>query len=131
MNKLILIGNLTSDPELRGTPSGNTVCSFGLAVNDRKGGNEATMFFRVSAWGKMGEMCNTYLAKGKKVFVAGPMSCRTYSKSDGSTGVSLEITANDVEFLSPREEKAPGGYFPAPTVPQGGMTPVETDELPF
>ena len=89
------------------------------------------MFFRVSAWGKMGEMCNTYLAKGKKVFVAGPMSCRTYNKNDGSTGVSLEITANDVEFLSPREEKGAGGYIPAPTLPKTDFTPVETDELPF
>lgn len=131
MNKLILIGNLTSDPELKGTPSGDMVCSFGLAVNDRKGGNEATMFFQVSVWRKLGENCKTYLSKGKKVFVSGPMSCRTYRKSDGSTGVSLEITATDVEFLSPREEKGTAGYFPAPAVPQGGMTPVETNELPF
>ena len=69
MNKLILIGNLTSSPELKGTPSGKQVCSFGLAVNDRKGGEDTTMFFRVSVWGKLGEMCQTYLAKGKKVFV--------------------------------------------------------------
>ena len=131
MNKIILIGNLTSDPELRGTPTGHKVCSFGIAVNDRRGGEQNTQFFRVSVWDKMGESCQTYLSKGKKVFVSGPLTVRTYSKHDGSTGVSLEITANDVEFLSPREEKGAGGYFPAPTVPQGSMTPVETDELPF
>jgi single-strand DNA-binding protein len=135
MNKIILIGNLTSAPELKGTQTGNKVCSFGLAVNDRRGGEQNTQFFRVSAWDRMGESCMTYLTKGKKVFVSGPLTVRMYSKSDGSTGVSLEVTANDVEFLSPRDDSA--GYAPtpsyaAPTPPQPSEPmPVETDELPF
>ena len=130
MNKIILIGNLTSPPELKGTQSGQTVCSFGLAVNERRGGQEQTQFFRISAWGKLGENCKTYLDKGKKVFVAGPLTARTYNKSDGSTGVSLEVTANDIEFLSPRDASA--GHYPAPTIyPPSAPMPVETDELPF
>lgn len=127
MNKIILIGNLTSAPEIKGTPSGNTVCSFGVADNDRRGG---TQFYRVSAWGKMGEMCHQYLAKGRKVFVSGPLTVRTYSKHDGSTGVSLEVTASDVEFLTPRGDADDSQYI-APSVAESGMTAVQTDELLF
>lgn len=131
MNKLIIIGNITSNPEMRGTPAGHNVCSFGVAVNDRRGGQDNTTFFRVSAWNKLGESCMTYLQKGKKVMVCGSVSARGYSKSDGTVGVSLEINANEVEFLSPRE----GGYErqerAAIQNEMTDMTPVETDELPF
>ena len=131
MNKIILIGNLTSDPEIKGTATGSTVCSFGLAVNDRKGGQDNTQFFRVSAWGKLGETCKTYLGKGRKAFVSGPLTARTYTKHDGSTGVSLEVTAQDVEFLSPRDgyEQQEREAIRNETSP--GMIPVETSELPF
>lgn len=132
MNKIILIGNLTSVPELKGTQTGHKVCSFGLAVNDRRGGDQNTQFFRVSVWDRMGESCMTYLSKGKKVFVSGPLTVRTYSKHDGSTGVSLEVTANDVEFLSPRDDAAAAPVYNAPPPPQpSAPMPVETDELPF
>ncbi|MGN1367347.1 MAG: single-stranded DNA-binding protein [Aristaeellaceae bacterium] len=132
MNKLILIGNLTSDPELKGTESGHKVCTFGLAVNDRRGGEQQTQFFRVSAWDRTGEACMTYLKKGKKAFVSGPLTCRTYSKHDGSTGVSLEVTANDVEFLSPREESPSHGMPGTSGMPYpSGMTEVDPPDLPF
>lgn len=130
MNKLIIIGNVTSNPELKATPSGHTVCSFGVAVNERRGGKDETTFFRVSAWKKLAETCQTYLQKGKKVMVCGPVSARGYSKSDGTVGVSLEINANEVEFLSPRED----GYERqerAAIQNEPQMTPVEPDELPF
>ena len=130
MNKLIIIGNVTSNPELKATPSGHTVCSFGVAVNERRGGKYETTFFRVSAWNKLAETCQTYLQKGKKVMVCGPVSAWGYSKSDGTVGVSLEINANEVEFLSPRED----GYERqerAAIQNEPQMTPVETDELPF
>lgn len=130
MNKMILIGNLTKPPEMRATPQGVTVCNFDIAVNDRRGGQDNTLYFRVSAWRQLGENCARYLAKGRKVFVSGPLSYRTYQAGDGSTRVQLEITADDVEFLSPREEAAPV-YYPAPTPTVSDMTPVETDELPF
>ena len=102
MNKLIIIGNLTRDPESRTTPSGETVCSFDIAVNDRKGD---TTYFRVSVWDKQGESCQRFLSKGRKVYAAGPVSARTYQTSGGETRVSLEVTANEVEFLSPKDSE--------------------------
>ncbi len=137
MNKIILIGNLTRDPETRTTPSGHSVCNFDIAVNDRRGGQENTLYFRVAAWDRTGESCQRYLSKGRKVFVSGPLSYRTYQANDGTTRVSLEVNANDVEFLSSRsDDMANGGYAPAPAAPApmaqaSGFTAVETDELPF
>ena len=138
MNKIILIGNLTRDPETRTTPSGHSVCNFDIAVNDRRGGQENTLYFRVAAWDKTGESCQRYLSKGRKVFVAGPLSYRTYQANDGTTRVSLEVNANDVEFLSSRaDDQAAGGYrpaapsAPAPMAQNSGFTAVETDDLPF
>ena len=137
MNKIILIGNLTRDPESRTTPSGHTVCNFDIAVNDRRGGQDNTLYFRVAAWDRTGESCQRYLSKGRKVFVSGPLSYRTYQANDGTTRVSLEVNANDVEFLSSRnDDQANGGYAPAPSAPapmaqNSGFTAVETDELPF
>ena len=137
MNKIILIGNLTRDPESRTTPSGHTVCNFDIAVNDRRGGQDNTMYFRISAWDRTGESCQRYLSKGRKVFVAGPLSARTYQANDGTPRVSLEVTATDVEFLSSRNDDMAGGYnapaasAPAPMAQSSGFTAVETDELPF
>ena len=143
MNKIILIGNLTRDPELRTTPNGYSVCDFTIAVNDRRGRNQqagaqqdTAQFFRVSAWRQLGENCQRYLTKGSKVFVSGPLTARTYQANDGTTRVSLEVTADDVEFLSSRNDAQAGGYSPAPSAPApmaqaSGFTAVETDDLPF
>ena len=133
MNKLILIGNLTADPQLRTTPQGVSVCDFTIAVNKRGGQNNEADFFRITAWRQLGENCAKYLAKGRKVYVSGPVSARTYQANDGSTRVSLEVTADDVEFLSPKSEapnSAPS-YTQAPTMQNSGFTAVETEELPF
>ena len=130
MNKIIITGNVTAQPELKATQSGNKVCSFGVAVNERRGGEDSTTFFRVSAWNKLAETCMTYLTKGKKVMVTGPVSARGYSKSDGSVGVSIEINANEVEFLSPRDSEAQYQHEERKAI-QSEMTPIETDELPF
>ena len=142
MNKIILIGNLTRDPELKTTPNGYSVCEFTIAVNDRnarrnqQNGQESAQFFRISAWRQLGENCQRYLAKGRKVYVSGPLTARTYQANDGTTRVSLEVTADDVEFLSSRNDDAAGGYSPAPSAPApmaqaSGFTAVETDDLPF
>ncbi len=142
MNKLTIIGNLTRDPELRTTPNGINVCDFTVAVNrrnrsrDAQGSQPEADFFRVSAWRALGENCAKFLAKGRKVCVIGPVSVRTYQGNDGTTRASLEVTADDVEFLSPRGEGEATGTFsapaPAPADTQaGGFTAVETDELPF
>ena len=146
MNKLFIIGNLTRDPELRSTQSGKTVCNFTVAVNRRRSQNNGQPeadFFRVSAWSQLGENCQRYLMKGRKVAVVGPVSASTYQASDGSTRVQLEVTADDVEFLSSRnDEQAAGGYaapaapvtptYPAPAMPNTDYTPVDPgDDLPF
>lgn len=148
MNKIILIGNLTRDPELRTTPNGYTVCDFTIAVNNRgsrrnnQSGDgsqqEDAQFFRITAWRQLGENCAKYLAKGRKVFVSGPLTARTYQANDGTTRVSLEVTADDVEFLTSRaESEAMGGGYgasapaSAPVAQNSGFTAVETDELPF
>lgn len=128
MNKLILIGNLTKDPETRTTQSGKTVCSFDLAVNDRQGN---ASYFRISVWEKQGENCQRFLSKGKKVMVAGPVSARCYTTGIGETRVSIEVTANEVEFLSPAtndSHSAPAAAAPVASTP--GMIPVD-EEVPF
>ena len=151
MNKLHIIGNLTRDPELRTVNGQNgsvSVCDFTVAVNRRNGGNNGQNdadYFRVTAWRGLGENCAKYLTKGRKVAVVGPVSCRTYTGNDGVTRASLEVTAEDVEFLSPRQD---GGqqspppqqnYQSAPSQPQyqqqsmtgSGYVEVEDEELPF
>ena len=146
MNKIILIGNLTRDPELRTVSNGISVCDFTIAVNDRRGRNqnsdqqESTQFFRITAWRQLGENCAKYLAKGRKVFVSGPITARTYQANDGATRVSLDVTAEDVEFLSSRNDSEGAGYTPAaPAAPTSssvtaqneGFTQVVDDDLPF
>ena len=119
MQKLTIIGNLTGDPELRTTTTGNEVCNFTVAVNRRKTANNQTPeadFFRVSAWGERGKVCNQYLTKGKKVAVIGQVSARAYTTQDGTARASLEVFAEDVEFLTPKGN---------------GYTPVEVDDNPF
>lgn len=102
----MIIGNLTRDCELRTTATGLSVCTFTVAVNKktRDGNQPEADFFRVTAWRQLGENCAKYLAKGRKVCVIGPVSVSTYKAQDGSTRASLEVTADDVEFLSPKSE---------------------------
>ena len=102
MNKITVIGNLTKDPETRTTPNGNTVCTFTVAVNRKKVSEPQTDFFRVNAWGKLGELCGRFLNKGRKVAVVGELQARTY-ESNGQTRLSLDVVADEVEFLTPAE----------------------------
>ncbi|MBO2515719.1 MAG: single-stranded DNA-binding protein [Clostridiales bacterium] len=136
MNKCFFIGNLTRDPELRTIPSGDSVCSFTIAVNrNRRSSAEAGQpeadFIRVTAWRQLGENCAKFLAKGRKVCVVGPISVRTYQANDGTTRASLEVQADNVEFLSSRND-AEGAPAPAASVPAGsGYVQVDEEELPF
>ena len=105
MNKLTIIGNLTRDPELRTTSAGKEVCTFTVAVNRRKTGNNQQPeadFFRVSAWDGLAKSCGQFLAKGRKVAVVGSVSVHTYQTQTGETKAQLEVNASDVEFLSPK-----------------------------
>ena len=131
MNKLTIIGNLTRDPELRTTSSGVNVCTFTVAVNRRKqqGKEEEVDFFRVTAWRERGELCAKFLQKGRKVCVIGPVGVNTYTANDGSTKANLEVTADEVEFLSPKVSEM---VTEAPVSQQPAYQQVELgDELPF
>ena len=123
MNKIFLIGNLTGDPELRTTPNGITVCTMNLAVNRRFSGNREerqTDFYRVTAWRQLGETCSRFLSKGKKIAVVGEFVPRTYEGKDGATRVSLEVTAEEIEFLSPRDA-AGGQSYPQISIQPAGL----------
>ena len=133
MNKIMIIGNLTKAPELRSTQDGTPVCGFTVAVNRQRTKNNpepGADFFNVNAWRGLGENCAKFLDKGRKVAVTGRISLRTWEK-DGKHGASLEVLAEDVEFLSSRAEAATPTQ-PAPQVdPASGMEAVEPDDLPF
>lgn len=108
MNKQIVIGNVCNDPETRSTPSGVTVCSFNVAVDRRfkdAKGNKVTDFFRVQAWRQLGEVCSKYVKKGMKVAAVGELQPRLYEAKDGTTRMSLDVCADEVEFMSRADEK--------------------------
>ena len=110
-NKLIVIGNLGSNPEQRFTPSGDPVTTFSVATSRKYGEKDETTWFRVSVWGKQAESCNTYLSKGSKVLVEGRLrpdsngSPRTFQRKDGTWSASYEITAESVRFLTAKGEQ--------------------------
>lgn len=104
LNKVMLIGNLTRDPELRYTPSGTAVCSFGLATNrawttDSGEKKEDTEFHRVVAWNKLAELCSQLMTKGRKVYVEGRLQTRTWQAQDGSQKTTTEVVIDDMILL--------------------------------
>lgn len=136
MNKILLIGNLTRDPELRATAGGVTVCTFTVAVSRRHGGTEGervTDFFRVNAWRQLGEACGQHLEKGRKVAVTGSLYPRSYVDRSGDTRFSLDVVADGVEFLTPkgRQEGAPQDGATAGPPNADGFTELTTDDIPF
>ncbi|MBC8532047.1 single-stranded DNA-binding protein [Gehongia tenuis] len=142
MNKAIIVGNLTRDPELRATGSGISVCSFTVAVNRRfkdQNGETQADFIPVVVWRQQGENCAKYLSKGSKVAVCGAIQVRSYDAQDGSKRYATEIVADEVQFLNSRGEGAapqPRQERPAPKAPASmqfddDLHPVEDDDLPF
>ena len=133
MNKVILIGNLASDPESRTTQSGIAQCSFRLAVQRRfKGANgeRETDFLPVVCWRQTAEFAQRYLAKGRKVAVEGSIQTRSYDAQDGSKRYVTEIIANSVEVVGSREDGVQKAQSTAQDH-QSGFTEVDDDELPF
>ena len=117
MNKVFLIGNLTRDPELTETQSGVSVCRFGLAVNRRSGtadGERKADFYNVTAWRGLGETVARFAKKGNKVAVLGNIEIRTYEDREGVERTSVDVTAQDVEFLTPRGAQEDGGDYQPP-----------------
>jgi len=125
LSKVILVGNLGSDPEMRYTPNGKAVTSFSVATNRRyttSGGEskEETDWFRVSVWGKQAEQCNQFLSKGKQVYVEGRVHARSWEGQDGQTRTSLEVNAERVLFLGRRG-----------SAPLAEGEEIEPEDLPF
>jgi single-strand DNA-binding protein len=131
---IIIAGNLGRDPEMRYTPGGQAVTNFSVATSRQYTGSDGqqvkeTIWFRISAWGKLAETCNTYLKKGSKVLVEGRLvpdlatgGPRLWTAQDGSTRASFEVSANTVRFLSSRDE-ATAEY------PQSAIA--EDEDIPF
>lgn len=124
MNKVFLIGNLTRDPELSETPSGVAVCHFSIAVNrnyQSGDGERQTDFFNCVAWRGLGETIARYTKKGKKVAITGTIQTRTYENNQGVKVPAIDIVAQDVEFLSPKE--GGDGFDDAPPANVGASAP--------
>jgi single-strand DNA-binding protein len=154
VNQVILMGNLTRDPELRQTPSGQTVCNFGIALNrayKNQSGEwqEATDFVNCVAWGPLGERIGQYLHKGSRALVQGTLRSSSWEQ-DGQKRSKLEVWANDVTFLDGRGGDGEGGGSSAPSssnssgsssskkkddkddvVEDVGDEPINLDDIPF
>ena len=131
MNKAILIGNLSSDPETTTTQSGISKCTFRLAVQrkfaNQQGVREAD-FLPIVCWRQTAELCARYLAKGRKVAIEGTIQTRSYDAQDGSKRYITEIVADSVEFLGSHAHGQNETQAPQPD--ENGFTPVSEDELP-
>ncbi len=132
LNKVQLIGNLTRDPELRYTPQGTAVCTFGLATNrqwttDSGEKKEDAEFHRVVAWNKLAEICSQLLTKGRKTYIEGRLQTRSWQGQDGAQRTTTEIVANDMIILDSRREGAQaGGEIEIPDE----IPPAEIPEVP-
>ncbi len=109
LNRVQLIGNLTRDPELRYTPQGTAVCSFGLATNrgwttDNGEKKEEAEFHKIVAWNKLGELCSQLLTKGRKVYVEGRLSTKSWTGQDGAQRTTTEIVIDDMIILDSRRD---------------------------
>ena len=115
INRVVLVGNLTRDPELRHTPSGMAVCSLRLAVNTRRKDaatgewGEKPNYFDVTVWGQQGENCAQYLAKGRPVAIDGRLEWREWDAQDGTKRQAVDIVADNVQFLGSRGDGDGGG----------------------
>jgi single-strand DNA-binding protein len=133
LNRIVLIGRLTKDPELRYTPNGVAVASFSIAVDrSRKNaqGEKETDFFDVVAWRQLGELCANYLSKGKMAAVDGEIHIRTYEGQDGQKKRAVEVVADNVRFLSPKDSSGASGSFSSAN-PLGNEISFSDDDIPF
>lgn len=139
--KIIIIGNLGGDPEMRYMPDGTAVTNFSVASNrrwnDRATGQpvDETTWFRVSVWGRQAEVANQYLSKGRQVLVEGMLTPdratggpRTYTRQDGTVGASFEVRADAVRFLGGRDD---GGYSDDNSFGSASSPAQEEDDIPF
>ncbi len=136
MNKVLLIGNLTREPELSSTASGVAMCRIGIAVNrnyTNSEGNRETDFFNITAWRNLAERCGKYLHKGSKVGIVGNLQMRSY-EVNGEKRNTIDIIADDIEFLSPKGSVEGADAMGANTESAEKVVklePVDDSELPF
>jgi single-strand DNA-binding protein len=139
INKVILIGNLGSDPEVRYTPSGDAVANFSIATSeewkDKNTGEkrERTEWHRIVAWRRLGEICGEYLSKGRQVYVEGRIQTNAWEDKEGIKRYTTEILASTVQFLGGRDSAGPSRQE-SPPLPEFPGTPVTgpgDDDIPF
>ena len=142
INRVVLVGNLTKDPELRTTPNGTSVCKLRIAVNTRQKDNatgqwgDKPNYFDVTVWGNQAESCAQYLSKGRPVGIDGRLDWREWEAQDGSKRQAVEIIAESVQFLGARGDDAGGGgnqFVPAgATAESADFGPATADDdIPF
>jgi single-strand DNA-binding protein len=132
INRVVLTGNLTRDPELRSLPSGMSVCSLRLACNTRRKGSSGEWedkpnYFDVTVWGAQGENCSRFLSKGRPVAIDGRLEWREWQDQQGNKRQSIDVIADSVQFLGGRDD-APGGGGNGFT-PQRSDVPTNTDDF--
>ena len=134
MNKVILIGNLTRDPEQASTPNGVSVCKFAIAVSRdfaNAEGNKETDYFNIITWRGLADNCGKYLKKGNKVAVVGTLQNRQYEDKEGVVRHITEIVASDVEFLTPKQEEKEEVSVVRVERKQLQLEPIDDNDLPF
>jgi len=137
VSKIVIIGNVGRDPELRMTPNGRPVCEFSVAVNRVSGKaedrQEQTDWYRISCWSTLAERAQQMITKGRLVYVEGRFTPRTYTDREGKERLSLDISASDFQMLDPRRDRE-GGMAPDNATPARGPEGEKTfdpDEIPF
>ncbi|MEI6285675.1 MAG: single-stranded DNA-binding protein [Bacillota bacterium] len=134
MNKVILIGNMTRDPEVRYTTGGKAVATFSIAVNSGFGDNKRTEFVPIVTWEKLAEICGNNLTKGKRILVEGRLQLREYETKEGEKRKVAEVVAQNIEFLSPRDathEVKPTGGSASSSQSGFGQEVLPEEEIPF
>ena len=141
-NKVILVGNLGRDPELRYTAQGTPVCSFSIATNERrkdKNGEmqDQTTWFRVTLWNRLAETASQYLQKGKQVYIEGRLRVEEYIDRDGKPRHSLEVFGTDMHFIGSRGDEGAGAPYERAATASAGSAPADSqpdlsdDDIPF
>jgi single-strand DNA-binding protein len=135
INRVVLTGNLTADPELRSLPSGMSVCSLRIACNTRRKDNasgewvDKPNYFNVTVWGAQGENAARYLSKGRPVAIDGRLEWREWEAQDGAKRQAIDIIADSVQFLGSRDDASSGGGFVGSGASQGSDVPVDNQDF--
>ena len=137
INRVVISGNLTRDPELRQTAGGMAILKMGIAVNDRRKNpqsgewEDVPNFFDVVLFGSRGESLSRFLNKGSKVAIEGKLRWSQWETPDGDKRSKVEIVVDDIEFMSSRGDSGGGGSYSAPPTPAAPADPVIDDDIPF